>query len=423
MVSGVCTFTDDAFDGCVLGPNYSGFYAEVDFAVTKNLQELEEGILQGPFPGPAFMPCRVFATNVAIQPNGKKRRTGDGGWPRDFEYDGQDVSLNNAIDIDDESKFPLYTLPSAVTFGRLLSIAASCEEFSGDGRMQMNVLLSDWVAYYRTFVLDVRYFWTQLNIFMPAGATVDTAMYFGDKGAPCVSNHAMNWLLFMWQRIFFDMIKTRTSWDVSKQCAVASIDPWDDHPKVRQWRQARYQTAREQGLSDDDAFSQSVPFVIQGYFDDGQAGVPRTLMPQLVTALFTLVNLVGVAVEYSKLTWAKPDGTVGHCQPRTDDPPQSFTDVDFTFVPGDPLILGKEVCLAEDVIRECQTRRDDVILSLAEVSLSGYVWTSRMQSLIGQLMYIVITIPALRGCLNSPMRCLKADTQLHSVQQRSPPGR
>eukprot|EP01050_Picozoa_sp_SAG11_P014692 SAG11_NODE_1837_length_4187_cov_4.303082_2_plen_471_part_00 len=223
MVSGVCTFSDDAFDGIVLGPNYSGFYDEVDFAVEKNLQELAGGILQGPIPGPAFLPCRVFATNVAIQPNGKKRRTGDGGWPRDLQFAGEDISLNSAIDIEDAEKFPLYTLPSALTFGRLLAIAMSCAEFSGDSSMQMHVLLSDWVAYYRTFVLDIRYFWTQLNVFLPGGATVDTAMYFGDKGAPCVSNHAMNWLLFMWKAIFLEDVRTRTSWDVVTQSEIATF--------------------------------------------------------------------------------------------------------------------------------------------------------------------------------------------------------
>ena len=27
---------------------------------------------------------------MAIQPNGKKRQTGDGGWPRDFEFEGKE---------------------------------------------------------------------------------------------------------------------------------------------------------------------------------------------------------------------------------------------------------------------------------------------------------------------------------------------
>ena len=243
MVSGIATFSDAAFDGFVLGPNYTGFYDEIDFAVEKNEQELEAGILQGPFPGPAFAPCRVFATNVAIQPNGKKRRTGDGGWPRDFTFEDQPLSLNAAIDLDNEDNFPIYTLPSAVTFGMSIAVAESCHSYSGDGRMQMHVLLSDWVAYYRTFVLAVRYFWTQMNVFLPKGATVDTALYFGDTGAPSTSNHAMNWLLFMWRAIFLDLIRAHTSWDVATQSELPVCDAWDDNHRVRQWRQARYNAA------------------------------------------------------------------------------------------------------------------------------------------------------------------------------------
>ena len=331
------------------------------------MEELEAGILQGPYVGPAFMPCRVFATNVAIQTNGKKRRTGDGDWPRDFMLDGEEVSLNSAIDIDDEDKFPLYTLPSAVTFGRQLAIAASCLEFSGDESMEVNVLLSDWVAYYRTFVLDIRYFWTQLNVFLPTGCTVDTAMYFGDKGAPCVSNHAMNWLLFMWKQIFYERIRVCTSWDVQTQQEYAVCEPWDSNPKVRQWRQSRYDDALQRGMSSDEALEQSLPFAIQGYFDDGQAAVAKCLLPYLVTALFIMVNLVGVAVEYSKLTWARPDGSIGKCQPRTATAPQQFSDVEFIFGAGSPLVLGKEVLLPDGVIRETAARQEAVVAAIAEV--------------------------------------------------------
>jgi hypothetical protein len=423
MISGISTFSDDAFDGFVLGPNYSGFYDEIDFAVGKNVQELESGVLQGPYPGPAFMPCRVFATNVAIQPNGKKRRTGDGGWPRDFTLDDQDLSLNGAIDLDNVDQFPLYTLPSAITFGASLSIAATCYEFSGDCQLQMHVLLSDWVAYYRTFVIAVRYFWTQMNVFMPGGATVDTAMYFGDTGAPNTSNHAMNWLLFMWRSIFKEIISAHTSWNVHTQSEHAVSIPWDSNAKVRQWRQARYNKALQLGMSADEAFDQSLPLVMQGYFDDGQVAVASILMPYVVTALFTLVNTVGVAVEYSKLAWGRPDGTIGKCCPKPGIVPRSFSDVDFEFDSGAPMILGKEVQLPVSVIRETAARQRTAVLAIAEVFSKDYVWTSSMRSLIGGLMYISITIPALRGCLNAPIRCLKAESRLMAVQQRAPPGR
>ena len=79
---------------------------------------------------------------------------------------------------------------------------------AGDPMMQMHVLLSDRVAYYRTFVLDIR-FWTQLNLYLLTWCTVETALYFGDKGAPNFSNHAMNWLLFMWKKLFRGLIAAK----------------------------------------------------------------------------------------------------------------------------------------------------------------------------------------------------------------------
>ena len=423
MVSGVCTFSDDAFDGILLGPNYKGFYDEVDFAVTKNIKELAEGVLQGTFAGPCFLPCRVFPNNVAIQPNGKKRRTGDGGWPRDFTLLGADLSLNAAIDIDNEDQFPAYTLPSAVTFARALAIASTCYEMTGDPTMQMHVLLSDWVAYYRTFVLDIRYFWTQLNVYMPTGCTVDTALYFGDKGAPNFSNHAMNWLLFMWKNLFRELIQSKTSWDVQTRKAVPAVGAWDTHAGVRRWRQNRYDLALAAGHSADEAYFQSIPVVFQGYFDDGQTATAAALLPDLVTALFQLVNKVGVAVEYSKLVWATPDGKLGHCQPIGDATPQSFDDVDFSFSMGSPVVLGKEIDLVGRLVQETRQRQVDMVQRLAETCSRDFVWTSNMRSLIGQLMFIVITIAELRGTLNAPIRCLKAVTRLDAVRRRSMSGR
>ena len=93
--------------------------------------------------------------------------------------------------------------------------------------MQMHVLLSDRVAYYRTFVLDIR-FWTQLNLYLLTWCTVETALYFGDKGAPNFSNHAMNWL-FMWKKLFRGLIASKTSWEVQTRKAAPAVGVWDTH--------------------------------------------------------------------------------------------------------------------------------------------------------------------------------------------------
>ena len=76
---------------------------------------------------------------------------------------------------------------------------------------------------------------------------------------------------------------------------------WDSHPKVRTWRQHRYQLARSAGLPPAEAYWQSVPFVRQGYFDDGQFAIAACLLLLLVESLLELVNLVGVGLSYTKM--------------------------------------------------------------------------------------------------------------------------
>ena len=171
------------------------------------------------------------------------------------------------------------------------------------------------------------------------------------------------------------------------------------------------------------ALEQSLPLVMQGYFDDGQVAVAAVLVPHMVTALFTLVNTVGVAVEYSKLSWGRPDGTIGKCCPKTGARPSVFADVVFEFTKGSPLVLGKELLLPPSVVQETESRQRTAVAAIAEVFAKDYVWTSDMRSLIGNLMYITITIPALRGCLNAPIRCLKAETRLLADKTRNAPGR
>ena len=132
----------------------------------------------------------------------------------------------------------------------------------------MHVLLTDWVAYYRVFVLNILYFWTQLNVYLLEGCTVDTALYFGDKGAPCFSNNAMNWLLFIWKCLFRQLLEPLTSWDCAAAAPRAAIGAWDTNTGVRRWRQHRYDKALAAGMSDFDAFFQPIPAVFHGYFDE-----------------------------------------------------------------------------------------------------------------------------------------------------------
>ena len=79
---------------------------------------------------------------------------------------------------------------------------------------------------------------------------------------------------------------------------------WDSHTAVRRWRQRRYDLALSAGLSDSEAYWQSIPFVRQGYFDDGQFAIAACLLFLLVESLLELVNLVGVGLSYTKMILA-----------------------------------------------------------------------------------------------------------------------
>eukprot|EP01052_Picozoa_sp_SAG31_P017952 SAG31_NODE_1252_length_9108_cov_24.066711_1_plen_508_part_00 len=277
--------------------------------------------------------------------------------------------------------------------------------------LEMQALLTDWVAYYRTFVLDIRYLWTQVNVFMPGGSTVDTAMYFGDKGAPCISNHAMNWLLYMWQQILRRLLQHRTSWDAASGATRQVVDAWDADPRTLAWRQMRFHEARRQGMTVDQAEWQSMPIAFQGYFDDAQVAAPKTLMPLIFEALFSLVNIVGVAVEYDKLTLATADGQLGTVVRRSQHTPRKYEDVVFEFEPGHPVILGKQVQMpgtTQPGVGETLLRRQQLVQSLEDLARKTTVWQSDLRSLLGRLIYVVMTVPTLRGAINEIMHCLKA---------------
>jgi hypothetical protein len=132
----------------------------------------------------------------------------------------------------------------------------------------MVLLLTDWVAFYRCFVILLKYQYSQMNVRLPGGSTVDTAMFFGDRGAPNPANHCMNWLLFMVKELL----------SIRLQKISTSV-----------------------GLSHAGSCWQSIPFARQGYFDDGQFAIAACLLFLLIESLLELVNLVGVGLSYTKM--------------------------------------------------------------------------------------------------------------------------
>jgi hypothetical protein len=201
---------------------------------------------------------------------------------------------------------------------------------------------------------------------------------------------------------------------------------WDSHPAVRRWRQRRYDLALSAGLSDSEAYWQSIPFVRQGYFDDWQFAIAACLLFLLVESLLELVNLVGVGLSYTKMILAFQNNSTqsvditAACADSGRNP-ATVDDLVFSAKPDNAVILGKGICFGSRLVSETAARVDstieciekiDGVLSDARSRTVRLTWLSSMRSIIGILMYIRITKPGLRGLLNAPMRSLKVNTRL-----------
>ena len=93
-------------------------------------------------------------------------------------------------------------------------------------------------------------------------------------------------------------------------------------------------------------------------------------MPVLIQSLFSLVNQVGIQVEYSKMVWATPDGQVGSFSIRAGvHIPRGLPDVLVTFDTGSPVILGKELAMPAKHLQETAKRCADTINRLPSARL------------------------------------------------------
>jgi ribA/ribD-fused uncharacterized protein len=475
---------DGGFRGSVYASNYAGYYEHADHAVAATAAEVTSGIIQGNASlvgthAPHFNPQKSFACGVAIQPgSGKKRIIGDGGCPRASSsfpgtLDGVPLSNNDSQDTSDPIAFPALKLPTVMSFCRNFAIGQSCSDYctvqsrawrlssleraeiiSVAKRLDMQALLTDWVAFYRSFVVSIYYLWTQGNVRLPSGLTTDTGMYFGDRHAPFPSNLCMTWLLFILCELFYLRLTKVTTWCVSSQtetgAAYTGPDPpplhpspgtfdhmdahpgtsgsssfqalhraagWDSSEPVRTWRQNRYKKAREKGMSDRDAFWQSIPFARQGFYDDGSFSVASCLMWLLIESLLELVIRVGVGLAYTKLVIGFRDDTIAavsiaeRCQ-REQRLPRVYADLHVVIGPGSPVVLGKLTVLSSMIAKDTPARITTVVSAMMAV-IAGkgprhLASIKAIRSIIGVLIFMVMTQPDLRGIMNAPIRCLKA---------------
>jgi hypothetical protein len=177
-----------------------------------------------------------------------------------------------------------------------------------------------------------------------------------------------------------------------------------------------------------DSYWQSIPFCQQGYFDDGQFAIASCLLYLLIEAILELVNLVGVGLSYTKMVIAFPNDTVSkvdiaqHVKEHGGNP-SVMTDLVLSVEQGSGVVLGKEVKMSTRAVSETAKWVRDTIAKIDEIlddvqqRRIRLTWISWMRSIIGLLMYIVITKPDLRGILNAPMRSLKVHTRLRKSKR------
>jgi hypothetical protein len=157
-----------------------------------------------------------------------------------------------------------------------------------------------------------------------------------------------------------------TSYGASSYTALRRAFAWDLHPKVRTWRQYRYDLAISAGLSPADSYWQSIPFVPQDYFDDGQFAIAACLLFLLIESLLELVNLVGVGLSYTKMVVSFQDDTkqsvdIAAACADAGLNPAFVDDLNFSTSPGNAVILGKDVLFGSHLVSETKIRVDDTI--------------------------------------------------------------
>jgi hypothetical protein len=436
----------------LLVPNAKVFYEHIGHSIEKVEQELELGILQGPFPGLPFLPAQTVENSYVVQKD-KERRIGRGDAPYNFLWKDQDCSMNANINLED---FPDMHLPSVMTFASNMRTAQSLHDATGDPRHYQEQLYTDWVSFYRYLVPMLAYWWTQCAILAPGGILVDAGTFFGSSSAPGLANRVMNVLLFFWAAMILLLLDKATTWDVTANggtggpcepghsnmfshagynsaatdghmpphlqaladSLVAGIPyhhatGWDKDDVTRTWRQSRFTLARSAGLSMKSAIWNSLPYTASGFFDDSQQSAASCMMFIVLGCVLRLAELSGVQVSVPKLIWGLP-GRVG--APTLLIPtPRLVEHISWTWTDGFAVALGRELntvlWIVLDTVARITEASDRVRRLIADSTENASV--NDMQSTAGLLMFMIAIRPELRALLNSTWRCLgraKSDT-------------
>ena len=357
--------------------NNASFYAAACLFQDDLEDELSNGMLEGPFLGPAFAPQRNPPAGGVLKqkPDGSfsLRRTGDGGGPH-FSWDFEPLAVNEHVNLDNRDRFPALCCPTPAQVCMNLAIIASLAATTGIAKLRCCLLLTDWEKYYRSMVVRAIWLWTSCLCVFSGGLLVDLVKWFGDRGAPATCCAVMDVLLFFWTTIVLLLLERVTRYCVVTQTvcergsvrlalathgsptvramaasviAEVAIDDesldWDIDLSTQRWRQGRYDVAHRAGMTQQEAVLQSLPLSLSGYYDDGQSGISYCLRSILVAALFVLVHMTGIKLSVAKMFLAVDD-QIGKVIVLTA-PPTHPTHFMFSFSTGSAVVLGVEVTM------------------------------------------------------------------------------
>eukprot|EP01047_Picozoa_sp_COSAG01_P068042 COSAG01_NODE_9744_length_2356_cov_3.062472_3_plen_197_part_00 len=132
------------------------------------------------------------------------------------------MAINEHIPIENQALFPLLQPSGVFSFAENISIIHSLSDCTGDGRYEVNILLTDYEAFYRSLVPRIIWLWTTLILMLhdvdaTTSVFTDLGTYFGDRGAATTANRVMNVSLFFWFAILLCILEPYTTYDVTSR--------------------------------------------------------------------------------------------------------------------------------------------------------------------------------------------------------------
>lgn len=398
----------------VLVPNARNYFEELEFALELAEKEAADGFTEGPWPlGTPFSPCKMHKRGIALAiRDGKVKPRGVGNLTAPQEDALRIHSVNAGRDMDNAEDLTFVT-------SALIAFAAGLYSLAGGG---LELRKCDWSQYYRQLLRHPMGWWLAVCMLSAAGMRVDERIIMGDASSCLTANQVEDILIWLvrW------LVLTKVWGWTDEQYADPQIwftlllqRPWAVG-SVRAWMKTRAAAlgVPQAGLpmaTNHDRLWNLIPGGLSGYFDDGMIiGIPA-IVEDITDALFFLILKVEIGASWAKFERALPDGTTSVLaySPDSTDHFHRATRVWRDSKPGFLPVLGKEFDLASLTRRDSEKRLADLFSlmqaagELATASPKRIIPVLLIQKILGILIFVTETTPALRGFLNYTTRCLK----------------